>query len=116
MSEHHDKIAAARERGDVAELLRMTVASLGATEAGEYCECDTPTGEALACGHCLRRSKSAELIAVHRIVDAHEFVAGKLRGLMCAVCTQVETDPRHHGTPAVGRTSWGESVQGVVAG
>lgn len=82
---------------------------------GRYCECEQPSlnGDALMCGHCLLRNKDQEIARLRRSVDAHEFVPGKLRGRMCAVCTQFEDESRHHGQPAVGRTSWGTTVQGV---
>lgn len=83
---------------------------------GRYCECEQPSlnGDALMCGHCLLRNRGQEIRRLHRIVDAHSFVPGKLRGRMCAMCTHWEDDPRHHGQPAVGTTSWGESVQGLA--
>lgn len=81
---------------------------------GRYCECPVPDLLGLMCVACRLRHRGQEVAAVHRLVDAHDFVPGKLGGLMCAVCTQPEKAARHHGQPAVGRTSWGDSVQGVL--
>lgn len=99
------------------ELLDLLRRALGAREAideGRYCECAEPdlSGAALMCFRCDLRNRDQEIAAVHRIVDAHDFVPGKLGGLMCAVCTNKEDIPRHHGVGEVGRTSWGTEVQG----
>lgn len=86
----------------------------GIAEGPRYCECAEPdlsTG-GLMCLHCQLRNRDQEVAAVHRIVDAHAFEPGQLGGLMCAVCTQLESDHRHHGVPAIGRTSWGTVVHG----
>lgn len=101
--------------GNPAAILKMVFDSRAAVDEGRYCECEQPSliADELMCGHCLLRNRGQEVKRVHRSVDAHEFVPGKLRGLMCKVCTQTADAPRHHGTPAVGRTSWGTDVQGV---
>ena len=101
---------------DARDVLRAALHAWEGVAEGRYCECAEPnlTG-GLMCLRCRLRNKDQEIAAVHRLVDAHDFVPGKLRGLMCAVCTMGEDAPRHHGVPAVGRTSWGTSVQGKGA-
>lgn len=86
-----------------------------AADEGRYCECEHPslTGLDLMCGHCLLQNRGQEIRRIHRSVDVHGHVPGKLRGYMCAVCARGPDEARHHGRPAVGRTSWGEAVQGI---
>lgn len=79
---------------------------------GRYCDCSVPLGFALTCAHCRLRVRAQEEAAVRRIVDAHQFVPGQIRGRLCAVCVHPETDPRHHGQPTTGCTSWGTIVRG----
>lgn len=98
--------------GNFGGLFRAVFASRQAASDGEYCGCAEPTGSGLTCGRCLRRSKSQELAGVHSLVDAHDFVAGRLG--FCGVCMCAEDAPRHHGVPAEGWTSWGDPVAGVV--
>lgn len=64
------------------------------------------------CGACLHENKDQERCAVDRLVNAHEFVPGKLAGRMCSVCSGWADWPRHHGVHEVGRCSWGERRRG----
>lgn len=98
---------------DFGSVVRAVFESREAAERGEFCDCSEPVGDGLSCGRCLRQSKSQELAAVHRLVDAHDFVSGRLG--FCGICMCAEDAPRHHGQPAEGRTSWGERVAGASA-
>lgn len=103
------------ETSDLRAIIRMAMGARIAADEGRYCECAEPSlrGMDLMCGACLLNNRGQEIRRIHRSVDAHGHVPGKLGGYMCATCTQGPNDPRHHGQPAVGRTSWGTSVQGV---
>lgn len=112
MSDRLDRIVAA---DDWRELAIASLCARVAADEGRYCQCAQPsvTGLDLMCGECLLQNRDQEIKRLHSIVDAHEFIPGKLRGLMCKICTQTVQEPRHHGVPAVGRTSWGTEVTGV---
>jgi hypothetical protein len=111
MTEETNRFGEMLHSGDFSGLFRAVLESREAADRGEYCECPEPLGDGLSCARCMRRSKVRELAAVHRLVDAHAYEPGRIA--MCARCTCFEDAPRHHGEPAVGRTSWGEAVQGV---
>lgn len=81
-------------------------------DQGIYCECEEPDAPGLMCQRCDRRNRAAEVAAVHRIADAHDFKPRHGYQPICEHCTMTEDDPRHHGVPAKGRTSWGEMIQG----
>lgn len=110
-----DRLTELAEAGDMVGILGAALNAWLAAKEGRYCECEHPVlvGPDLMCGQCLLQNKDQEIARVHRSVDAHEFVPGKLRGLMCAVCTREREEPRHYGCPAIGRTSWGTDVPGV---
>lgn len=109
-----DQFGEMLDSGDFGGLFRAVLESREAADRGEYCECAEPLGDGMSCGRCLRRSKVRELAAVHRIVDAHDYEPGRIG--MCDRCSCFEDAPRHHGTPAEGRTSWGDTVPGVRDG
>ena len=109
----HPKLKSALEAahdGDYMPILGIALRSRSAADAGQYCECTDPllTGADLMCGACLLRNKDQERAAVDRLVKAHDFVPGKLGGLLCATCTYSASAPRHHGVDEPGRCSWGE--------
>lgn len=114
MTEETNRFSEMLNSGDFSGLFRAAMESREAADRGEYCECPEPLGDGMSCGRCLRRSKVNELAAVRRMVDAHDYVPGRIG--MCDVCSCFEDAPRHHGEPFVGRTSWGEPVQGRGAG
>ena len=101
---------------DVLDMFRRSMNSRDLADQGIYCECDEPDVPGLMCHRCDRRNRDAELRAVHRIVDSHDFVPRNGSQPICEVCTGVEGQPRHHGIGEIGRTSWGEDVQGVSDG
>ena len=101
---------------DVVGMFRRAMTSRDLVDQGVFCECDEPDAPGLMCHRCDRRNRDAELRAVHRIVDAHDFVPRNGNQPICEVCTGTEGQPRHRGVGAVGRTSWGEDVQGVSDG
>src|SRR5216684_3532919 len=98
------------EHGTYGPVLGIAIRARASSDRGEYCECVEPdlVGRGLMCGACLRNNRDQERAAVDRLVQAHDFVPGKLGGLMCAVCTMGQEVPRHHGVSEVGRCSWGE--------
>lgn len=112
----HPKLTAALAALDngegAAAILAVALSARAAADEGRYCECAEPevTGFDLLCAECLLNNKDQERARVRSFTHAHEFVPGKLGGAFCKVCVRLETDPRHHGVNAVGRTSWGELV------
>lgn len=110
-----DRLAELLATGGIRKVLAAALKARIAADSGRYCECAEPVlcGLDLLCSQCLLQNRDQEIKRIHRIVDAHEFVPGKLRGLMCATCTRAREEPRHYGCPAIGRTSWGDSVHGV---
>jgi hypothetical protein len=122
VSEHPDLTAALRasEGGEWGQLLGIALRSReAALDEGRYCECAEPAlaGDSLVCGACLLRNRGQEVRAVLRIVSPHRYVARQRRDRpgqtlpICESCATDEGDPRHHGVPAVGMTSWGEEVR-----
>jgi hypothetical protein len=109
----HPDLGRAQVTDDWQALAAIALRAREAVDDGRYCECDPPelSGTALMCGACLLRNKNQERAAVDRMVRAHDFVPGALGGLMCEVCSNNKEAPRHHGVPAVGTCSWGESRQ-----
>lgn len=110
-----DRAAELIASGGVLAALRMAMECRTTLAEGRYCECEQPSlvDDALMCGSCLLRNRDQEITRIHRSVDPHGHVPDELGGRMCAVCTMWPDDPRHHGQPAVGRTSWGDTVWGV---
>jgi hypothetical protein len=109
----HPKLAkalAASDSGEWGPVLGIAMRARSAADRGEFCECPEPllVGADLMCGACLRNNRDQERAAVDRLVRAHDFVPGKLGGLMCKVCTMGRSAPRHHGISEVGYCSWGE--------
>lgn len=104
-----------------ADYLRLALESRDRVERGIYCECPEPvlSGSALMCFGCECRNRGQEVAAVHRVVDAHEFVPSdpddEFWRHWCDICTQLDDHPRHHGVPSEGKTSWGETIQGVAS-
>lgn len=104
---------AALDNGEgAAAIFAVALSARAAADEGRYCECAEPevAGLDLMCAECLLNNKDQERALVRSFTHAHKFVPGKLGGAFCKVCVQLETDPRHHGVNAVGRTSWGELV------
>lgn len=113
---HPDLKAAieALDAGHPAAIVAIGARARLAAADGRRCECAEPelVGADLLCGACLLENRDQERRGVDRLVNAHEFVPGKLSGRMCAVCMGRVSLPRHRGTDEVGRCSWGELRQG----
>jgi hypothetical protein len=112
----HPKLVAALQaatEGRYGAVLGIAARARLAADAGRRCECPEPelTGEDLLCGACLLNNKNQERRKVTKLVQAHDFVPGKLGGRMCSVCTMPERAERHHGVAAIGRCSWGEEIR-----
>lgn len=105
---------------EAADEIRRVFAVRDRVARGIYCECPQPDlrGAALMCFACNCRHRGQEVAAVHRLVDAHAFVPRDANDPFwahwCAVCTQLDEHPRHHGEPSVGTTSWGLTIQGAA--
>lgn len=95
-------------------LIGIALSARIAAGGGRYCECMDPEVEGLdlMCRACLLNNRDQERAKVRSFAHAHAFDPDMdlLNGAFCKVCARSETDPRHHGVNAVGRTSWGETV------
>ena len=106
---------AALDNGEgAAAILAVALSARAAADEGRYCECAEPevTGFDLMCAECLLNNRDQERARVRSFAHAHDFIpdTAHFDGAFCKVCIRIETDPRHHGVNAVGRTSWGELV------
>jgi len=119
----HPDLVAALERldaGDAAPIVRIGLGSRVKALEGQFCACTDPLtpGKNLMCEACLFHNKDAEIRLVRQMITAHDFVPNTIRAnpspirlRMCALCTMWDTDPRHHGVSAVGKTMWGDEVR-----
>lgn len=111
----HPDLKAAETPFDMRAVLRILHRAREAAAEGRYCECAAPelTGQDLLCAGCLHHNWGQETRAVIAIVEAHDFTPreGPIMARFCARCMMTEDDPRHHGTPAVGRTTYGTEIR-----